>query len=119
VGFGGRSGEAPWRFSWRNHAESLNDSPLEMRYANLDSAARYKVRVVYAGENVPGIRLVANDTYEVHPYIKKEFPIRPFEFDIPAPATEKGELSLKWFRTPGLGGNGRGCQVAEVWLIRK
>jgi hypothetical protein len=25
---------------------------------------------------------------------------------------------LSWYRTPGLGGNGRGCQVAEVWLIK-
>jgi len=41
------------------------------------------------------------------------------EFDIPAKAAENGVLSLKWSRTPGLGGNGRGCQVAEVWLIRK
>jgi hypothetical protein len=119
VGFGGRYGGAPWRVSWRNHAESLNDSPLEMRYTNLDRSAQYKVRVVYAGESVPGIRLAANDTVEVHPFMKKEFPIRPLEFDIPVKATEDGNLSLKWFRTPGLGGNGRGCQVAEVWLIRK
>jgi hypothetical protein len=41
------------------------------------------------------------------------------EFDIPAAATQDGELRLKWYRTPGLGGSGRGCQVAEVWLIRK
>jgi hypothetical protein len=119
VAFGGRYGDTPWRLSWRNHAESLNESPLEMRYTNLDPSTQYKVRVVYAGENVPGIRLMANDTYEVHPFIKKEFPIRPLEFDIPIKATEKGELSLKWFKTPGLGGNGRGCQVAEVWLMRK
>ena len=119
VGFGGRSGDPPWRSSWRNHAESLNDSPLEMRYTNLDPSARYKIRVVYAGETVPGIRLVANDKYEVHPFIKKESPVRPVEFDIPAEATAQGRLSLKWYRTPGLGGNGRGCQVAEVWLIRR
>ncbi len=120
VGFGGgRSGATPWRLSWRNHAESLNDSPLEMRYTNLDRSAQYKVRVVYAGESVPGIRLVANETVEVHAFVKKEFPVRPVEFDIPAKATENGNLSLKWFRTPGLGGNGRGCQIAEVWVIRK
>ena len=41
------------------------------------------------------------------------------EFDIPTQATAGGELTLNWRRTPGLGGNGRGCQVAEVWLIRK
>jgi len=119
VGFGGRAGDPPWRYSWRNHAESLNDAPLEMRYTSLDPSAQYKVRVVYAGEAVPGIRLVASEQYEVHPFIKKEFPVRPLEFDIPAKATANGTLSLKWYRTPGLGGNGRGCQVAEVWLIKK
>ena len=43
----------------------------------------------------------------------------PLEFDIPREATAGGSLSLKWFGTPGLGGNGRGNQVAEVWLIRQ
>src|SRR2546427_514255 len=41
------------------------------------------------------------------------------EFDIPAKATAGGELTLTWQREPGLGGNGRGCQVSEVWLIKK
>lgn len=121
VGFadGSRAGQVPWRLSWKNHAESLFDGPLEMRYADLDPLAQYKVRVVYAGENTPGIRLAADDQYEVHPFIRKEFPPKPVEFDIPAAATQDGQLSLKWYRTPGLGGSGRGCQVAEVWLVRK
>ena len=41
------------------------------------------------------------------------------EFDIPRAATTKGELDLSWYREAGLGGNGRGCEVAEVWLIKK
>ncbi len=119
VGFAGNFGDPPWRYSWRNHAEALNDSPLQKHYSNLDPSAQYRIRMVYGGENVPGIRLVADDQLEIHPFIRKEFPPRPVEFDIPRKATEKGELSLKWYRTPGLGGNGRGCQVAEVWLLRK
>ena len=31
----------------------------------------------------------------------------------------RGELTLRWYREPGQGGNGRGCQVAEVWLIKQ
>jgi hypothetical protein len=121
VGFadGGRSGQAPWRFSWKNHAESLFEAPLEMRYGDLDPSAQYRLKVVYAGENTPGIRLVANDQYEIHPLVRKEFPPKPVEFDIPAAATREGQLSLKWYGPPGQGGNGRGCQVAEVWLIKK
>ena len=121
VGFG-PTGEAasPWRRSWWAHAESLNDAPLQMRYAGLDPAARYKLRVVYAGDTpTREIRLVAGDGVEVHPLLKKPSPIQPLEFDIPAQAIRNGELTLAWTRQPGLGGNGRGCQVSEVWLIKK
>lgn len=106
--------------SWWTYAESLNDAPLRMRYTDLDPGASYRIRVVYAVESPsPQIRLVADGSFEVHPFIRKENPIRPLEFDIPAGATSDGTLELSWVRTPGLGGNGRGCQVAEVWLIRK
>ena len=61
--------------------------------------------------------MVANDRFEIHPFRKKEFPPAPIEFEIPREATAGGTLSLKWYGTPGLGGNGRGNQVAEVWLL--
>ncbi|WP_446742188.1 hypothetical protein [Silvibacterium acidisoli] len=32
-------------------------------------------------------------------------------------ATAQGVLDLKWTRPAGLGGSGRGLQVAEVWLF--
>ncbi len=109
-----------YRKSWWTYAESLNDAPLEMRYIGLDPAAHYKVRVVYAGDSPnTRIRLVANGKVEVHPLLQKPSPVRPIEFDIPAEATAAGELVLQWRREPALGGNGRGCQVAEVWLIKK
>jgi hypothetical protein len=106
--------------SWWTHAQSLHDAPLRMHYTDLDPTAQYRLRVVYAGDSpkVP-IRLVANDTIEIHPLLEKPSPIRPLEFDLPVEATRTGELTLTWFREPGRGGNGRGCQVAEVWLIRK
>jgi hypothetical protein len=93
---------------------------LELHYSGLDPAASYRVRVIYAGE--PGrieIRLVANDRFEIHPYRKKIFPPKPLEFSIPRAATAAGKLVLKWYGTPGRGGNGRGNQVAEVWLIKE
>ena len=116
VGFSGRAG----RSSWWTHAESLVDAPLHMHYDNLDPTAEYKIRVVYAGDspNVK-IRLVANDGVEIHRLLTKPNPVKPIEFDIPRQATAKGVLDLSWTREQGLGGNGRGCQVAEVWLIRK
>jgi hypothetical protein len=107
------------RISWWNNATSLYDEPLKLHYQHLDRRASYKLRVVYASD-VPSrkIRLVANDNVEIHPFMTKPVPPKPIEFEIPRETTKKGELTLKWFREPGLGDNGRGCQVAEVWLIK-
>ncbi len=119
VGFGARRPDQGWRVSWYTDAESLFDAPLRMRYTDLDPDARYKIRVVYAGDmpRIP-VRLVANGSIEIHGAIEKPFPLKPLEFDIPPAATRGRTLQLEWTRPPGLGGNGRGCQVAEVWLIR-
>lgn len=112
--------EAAMRLSWLDHAESLVDQPLKLRYDNLDPGTHYKIRVVYVGDSPKRlIRLLANDKYEIHPLIKKEFPYRPVEFDIPREATSGGGLELSWNRETGLGSNGRGCQVSEIWLIKK
>ncbi len=109
-----------WRRSWCRDAETLHETPLKMRYTGLDPKARYTIRVVYAGDNFrTKIRLLANETMEIHPYLAKPTDVHPLEFDIPPAATRTGALSLSWFGEPGRGGNGRGCQVAEVWLIRK
>ena len=108
------------RYSWLDHAESLGEQPLRMRYTQLDPTAHYKIRVTYAGDAPKRpIRLVADDKIEIHPLIQKAFPSRPVEFDIPDAAVQDGVLDLSWFREAGLGGNGRGCQVSEIWLIKK
>ncbi|HEV2948241.1 MAG TPA: hypothetical protein VGX70_12760 [Gemmataceae bacterium] len=109
-----------WRISWCRHAESFYDAPLQMHYSDLDPKSQYRIRVVYAGDNNrPRVRLVANADIEVHPWRAKDSPPRPVEFDIPPQATSKGELNLSWYQEPGRGGAGRGCQVAEVWLMKK
>ena len=116
----GESIQGARRMSWMDHAETLYDTPLQMRYAGLDPKAHYRLRVVYAGDTRgKKIRLLANDQIEIHPYLVRPFPIKPLEFDIPQAATETGELTLSWFGEPGLGGNGRGCQVSEAWLIKE
>ncbi len=121
TGFGSRGERnVGWRLSWINHAEALNDEALEMAYHDLDPKARYRVRVVYGGDMSPTpIRLVANGKFEIHPFTPKESTPRPLEFDVPMDATASGELRLTWSKPVGLGGNGRGVQVCEVWLIRQ
>jgi hypothetical protein len=108
------------RISWMDHAETLYDTPLELRYAELDPQAAYVVRVVYAGDNPRRkVRLLANDSIEIHDYLSKPIPFAPLEFNIPTSATSTGKLTLTWHAEPGLGGNGRGCQVSEIWLMKK
>jgi len=108
------------RVSWLDHAEALYDTPLQVRYPELDPQARYRLRVLYAGDAPKRkIRLVANDGTEIHPLLTRPLPFKPLEFDLPLPATAGGQLTLTWSGEPGLGGNGRGCQVSELWLMRR
>ena len=106
--------------AWKHWAESLFDAPLKMQYQDLDREAQYRLRVLYSGD-APGrkMRLTANGNFEIHPFLKRPWPPAPLEFDLPFLATSTGELHLAWTREPGLGGNGRGCQVAEVWVMKK
>jgi len=105
--------------AWLCWAGSLFDAPLKMQYDGLDRDAQYKIRVVYGGSPHLTIRLDCNEKYPVHPLIQKPWPPKPQEFDIPAEATRSGSLELIWHRESGLGHNGSGCDVAEVWLMKK
>jgi hypothetical protein len=55
----------------------------------------------------------------VHDFIAKPWPPAPLEFDLPAATHADGVLELTFRQEPGRGGNGRGCQVTEVWVIKK
>jgi hypothetical protein len=112
-----RNPHPEWPMSWWHWAEPLYDRPLQLRYTGLDRAARYKVRVVYGREGrAAKVRLVANEI-EVHPFLSK--PFERLDFELPLASTHSGNLTLNWTQEPGNGGNGRGCEVAEVWLIKQ
>ena len=102
------------------YAETVYDTPLRMRYTGLDPAARYRVRVLYSGDRPQEpVRLETGDGTEIHPFMDKPNPLRPVEYEIPASATAGGTLELRWYGKPGRGGNGRGCAIGEVWLLRQ
>jgi hypothetical protein len=61
---------------------------------------------------------VAPREIEVHPFQPKPRPAGPVEFEVPREATAGGGLTLVWGSDPERGGPGRGCQIAEVWLIK-
>ena len=104
---------------WWTNVLCMYDGSLKMHYDGLDPRARYRVRFVYSAEPTRKvqIRLEADDQ-TLHDWMIKPDEMTPQEFDIPASATADGELNLRWTRETGLGGNGRGCQVAEVFLLR-
>ncbi len=125
--FVGFRSDPAWRRSWCTHVDGRYETPVTMHYRNLDSTARYKLRVVYAGDNFEAkIRLVAISAsanngrreIEIHAFQRKPQPVEPIEFEIPVEATSSGELILTWKSDPERGGAGRGCQIAETWLIK-
>jgi hypothetical protein len=116
-----------WRRSWCNHVDGHYRTRVRMHYPDLDRSARYRLRVVYAGDAVQAkVRLVAMSTsadaerqeIEIHPFLPKPQPVKPIEFDIPGEATSNGNLTLAWNSDPDRGAAGRGCQIAEVWLLK-
>ena len=105
-----------FRISWGQYVQTLFGHPLKMHYSDLDKTAQYEVKVTYAGTTP--VRLVADDMI-VHDYLRRASEIAPVSFNVPIEATQDGDLTLQWDIRTGQGGTGRGCQIAEVWLIKK
>ena len=117
-----RKSSHPLRLAQHGFTGTLNDQPFQLHFPNLDPLGRYQVRMLYAQQpsHHPAVmlRLDAGDGIEVHPYLAKPTPVVPLTFDIPVEATRGGELTLTWRREPDKGGNGLGCDVSELWLIK-
>ena len=117
--------DGPARFllhptAWWTWAETRYETPLTMRWEQLDPRSSYKVRVVFAGRpEDPRIRLEANGSIEVHPWLRRPQSMQPLEFEIPAEATRTGTLTLRWYLDAGQGGFSGAVDIAEVFLIRK
>jgi len=100
--------------AWMNQITTLYDTPLTIIYENLDPDASYMLRVTYTGRFRAGIRLAADDTFQIHDVM--ETGVTPIhEFPIPNEATRDGRLKLTWTCAEGE----RGAQVAELWLFVK
>jgi hypothetical protein len=103
----------PW--TWYTWAESFYDTPLQMKYTELLPTGQYRLKVVFGQLDMEArVRLVANGNYLVHDYVKKTTLV---VVDLPPALTASGTLTLSWNQPPGAGGNGRGCQVSEVFLL--
>ena len=109
-----RQVDSRYRWSWLHHCQTFHGAPLIMRYDGLDRNAEYKIKVVEFGRFSSTIDLTADDKFPIHGPMRTKYPIWPIEYDIPKAATEDGKLELKWGLVEG-----RGTEVAEVWLIKK
>jgi hypothetical protein len=98
--------------SW-DCAGSRGGFPLELRYAGLDGGARYRVRVAYAAGPRRRIRMLG-DERPLHAFL--ESPAQPVDVDVPEELTRDGTLRLSWLEAPDAA---PGCQVSEVWLMRR
>jgi hypothetical protein len=68
------------------------------------------------------LRLVANGNTTVWPlpplqYAAPPVPMTITTVDIPRQATAGGRLELSCNQPQGIEGNGRTCQISEVWLV--
>lgn len=105
----------PW---WQlTYAEALYEHPLALHYEHLKKNLRYRLHVVYAGESYAlPLRLVANGSIELQPFTARKSNPQEVDYSLPATATASGKLTLEWTRPAGIGGSGRGRQIAEVTL---
>jgi hypothetical protein len=98
--------------AWMNQITTLYETPLSVVYDSLDPLASYTIRVAYTGRFRSKIRLTADDKFQIHGAMQTgTTPIS--EFPIPHEATQDGSLKLTWTCVE----DGRGAQVAELWLI--
>ena len=115
------------RLAWQRKALVFYDATLRLVYPNLDPRAEYVLDIVYAGKPPPGgsdleatapgrNRLMANDEL-LHDYVAPPVVMTKQSFPISRTTTAGGRtLVVKCDQPPGLGGTGRTCEIAEVWL---
>ncbi|MCJ2182675.1 hypothetical protein MTR62_08230, partial [Novosphingobium sp. 1949] len=106
-----------WRMAELTYAESLYERPLELAYRGLAPFTSYCLRYTWAGEGYArSVQVSANGTV-----------LRPFHPRLTNPAYAQlaiapqlihaGRLRVRFTGEPGLGGSGRGVQIAESWLL--
>lgn len=104
---------------WLYCAQGIYDHPLQIRYPNLPPG-NYSIDVVYACDAgmVECQATSAGGTFRVHPLMEKPL-YQKKRFHIPVQATRiLSDLTITFSTTPGIGGNGRASQVAEIWLVQ-
>lgn len=120
------------RLSWQTYVMSQYDaSSVQLAYSGLDAKKTYEAHVVFstsADTNMNGtpnsMQLVATGGVVVWPpapwsseYWAAPTPMVKTRVKIPASLTANGSLTLSCRQPFGVGGGGRTCMIAEVWLV--
>ncbi|KQN00604.1 hypothetical protein ASE78_04300 [Sphingomonas sp. Leaf25] len=106
-----------WRMADLSYAEGLYETPVRLRYTGLERNRRYRLVARWAGEGYALPMRLMGDGTELHPYRARTANPETVETPIPQALTADGALTLEWHRPPGIGGGGRGHQIAQTWLI--
>ena len=106
-----------WRMADLSYAEGLYETPVRLRYTGLERERRYRLIARWAGEDYAlPMRLTGNGV-ELHGPRPRKGDRETVETAIPQSLTATGTLTLEWHRPAGVGGGGRGHQIAQTWLI--
>jgi hypothetical protein len=105
-----------WRMAWITYAETLYEQPITLYYPSLDPKTPYHLKIVYAGEGYALPMKLTGNGEILHDFTERRSNPMTVVLEIPPQLTANGHLRLEWTRPDGLGGSGRGHQVAQVWL---
>ncbi len=106
-----------WRMADLSYAEGLYETPVRLSYTGLERGRRYRLIARWAGEDYALPMRLTGDGVELHDFRARKGDRETVETPIPQTLTADGALTLEWHRPAGIGGGGRGHQIAQTWLI--
>ncbi|MBO9608387.1 MAG: hypothetical protein J7639_20700 [Paenibacillaceae bacterium] len=109
--------------AWVSHINAMTDTPITLRYDNLDPASRYTLRVAFIGDTSSiahprdtWIGITANDRYAIaNDVLIAQGIATSFEASVPQEANADGTVELTFRRERGF----KRVNIAEIWLIRR
>lgn len=105
--------------SWRGALVTLGQTPLRMRYENLEAGEDYELRIAYAGQSRSEVRLDTEEGVTIHDFLPTHQAPDLQRFDIPAHAVRNGTLNLIWRPDTRVASSGVVCDISEIVLCKK
>ena len=123
------------RLSWQSSAMAFYDSSIKLDYYPIDARANYTLEIVFvtkaprktpaaagstAASYLEQMQLLAN-SHILRDFFLPPYPMQKLILPVPAAAVaaSDGVLTIECRQHSGLGGTGRTCNIAEVWLRKQ